>query len=93
LFIWAAGIAVGLYLLHRIALWAESRGYIYYVNTEPSRNSIGNAFLEAQSLVEPDKRALIQVIREERSEQAEAGAPPDPEEIVDPEKRTPRRKF
>ena len=75
---WLAIIAVGLYILHRLALWAESRGYIYYVNTEPSRSSLGNAFLEAQSLIEPDKRALVQVIREERSEQAESGAPPEP---------------
>lgn len=76
--VWLVILSVGLYLLHRLALWAEARGYIYYVNKEPSRSSLGNAFLEAQALIEPDKRALVQVSCEERSEQAESGAPPDP---------------
>ena len=48
----------GIYLLHRLALWAESRGFIYYLHSRPSRSALGNAFLEAQSLVEPGKRLL-----------------------------------
>lgn len=76
--VWMAVIAVGLYLLHRVALWAESRGYIFYVNTEPSRSSMGNAFLNAQSLIEPDKQSMVQVAHEEQSKEAESGAPPEP---------------
>lgn len=76
--VWMAIVAVGLYLLHRVALWAESRGYIFYVNTEPSRSTLGNAFLNAQSLIEPDKQTMAQVAREEQSEEAESGAPPEP---------------
>ncbi len=80
IFAWLAIVLVGLYLLHRLALWAESRGHIYYINKEPSRSALGNAFLEAQSLIEPNKRDLAQVIRGERSEQAESGEPPEPGE-------------
>ena len=73
-----AAAAAALYALHRFALWAESRGYIYYTKTSPSRSSVGNAFLEVHSLIEPDKKALVEVIREERTEQDESGEPPHP---------------
>lgn len=74
----AFAAAVALFALHRLALWAESRGYIYYTRTAPSRGSVGNAFLEVHSLIEPDKRALVEVLREERTEQGESGDPPEP---------------
>ena len=74
---WLAFIGIALYLLHRLALWAESRGYIYYVNREPSRATLGNAFLETQSLLEPGKRAMVEAVREEQTEQDESGAPPE----------------
>lgn len=75
--VWVAVVGLGLYILHRVALWAEAQGYIYYVNTEPSRNALGSAFLQAQSLIEPGKGELAEVIREERSEEVESGAPLD----------------
>jgi len=77
LLIWLASIGVALYLLHRLALWAESRGYIYYLNTEPSRGTLGNAFLQSQSLLEPGKRAMVEAMHEEQAEQDESGAPPE----------------
>lgn len=77
LLIWLASIAVGLYLLHRLALWAESRGYIYYIKTEPSRGTLGNAFVRSQSLLEPGKRAMVEAMSEEQREQDESGAPPE----------------
>jgi len=68
----------GIYLLHRLALWAESRGFIYYLHSRPSRSALGNAFLEAQSLVEPGKRLLLEARREEPRDDAESGEPPEP---------------
>lgn len=76
--LWMLALAVGLYLLHRLALWAEARGYIFYLRTRPSPGSIGNALLEAHSLLEPDRRALIEALREQPSEETDSGAPPDP---------------
>ena len=37
------------YVLHRVALWAEGRGWVYYLNSKPSNSALGNAFLEIQS--------------------------------------------
>jgi hypothetical protein len=50
-----------LYVLHRVALWAEGRGWVYYLNSKPSNSALGNAFLEIQSMIEPDKRQLVEL--------------------------------
>jgi hypothetical protein len=67
-----------LYLLHRAALWAEDRGWIYYSRRKPSSSALGNAFLEAQAIVEPGKRLLLEARQEEDSEEDESGDPPEP---------------
>ena len=56
-----AGIAVlTLYVLDRLALWAERRGWIYYRNKHSSGGAIGNAFLELQAFLEPSKRHVVE---------------------------------
>ena len=67
-----------LYALHRVALWAEARGWIYYLNSKPTGSTLGNAFLEVQSLIEPGKRDLVEILKEEAVEQNDQGEPPDP---------------
>ncbi len=75
--IWGVVIAIALYGLHRLALWAEERGYIYYLKDQPSPGTLSNAFLETQSILEPDRKAMIEVIRDEHEEQADSGDPPE----------------
>jgi hypothetical protein len=65
-----------LYLLHRLARWAEDRGLIYYRRYRPSRSAIGNAFLEVQTIVDPGKRLVLEARRQEPSEEDESGEPP-----------------
>jgi hypothetical protein len=67
-----------LYCLHRLARWAEDRGRIYYQRHKPSRSALGNAFLEAQSLLEPGKRLLLEARQEDGREEDESGEPPEP---------------
>jgi hypothetical protein len=55
-----AAIAGGL-LLHRLFLWMERRDWIYYRHNKPSRTALGNAFLGIQSILEPDKKHVIEV--------------------------------
>jgi hypothetical protein len=66
-------IIIGSVLLHLLALWMERKGWIYYKHTKPSRSSLGNAFLEVQSLFEPDKKHIIQVKKDEKRDDAETG--------------------
>lgn len=71
-----AGILV-LYGLHRLALEAEDRGWIYYLRRKPSSSALGNAFLEVQSLVEPEKRQLAEIRKAEEVEEDDQGDPPE----------------
>ncbi len=67
-----------LYAIHRLALWAEARGWIYYLHRKADSSTLGNAFLEVQSLIEPEKRHLVEIRQEEAVEEDDQGEPPDP---------------
>jgi hypothetical protein len=70
--------AIGLlYALHRMALSAEDRGWVYYLNRKPNSSTLGNAFLEIQSMIEPEKRSLVEARKEETVEEDEQGDPPE----------------
>lgn len=62
----------GLYGLHRLLLWAERRGWIYYRRQSSSRASVGSAMLEVHALMEPSKKHVLEV-REEDERRDEAG--------------------
>jgi hypothetical protein len=64
--------------LHRLALWMEARGWIYYRRRRPSSSAVGNAFLEVQSLLEPGQRLVLEARRDDHAEQEDSGDPPDP---------------
>jgi hypothetical protein len=68
----------GLYSLHRLALWAERRGWIYYRNKRGNSGAIGNAFLEVQAMIEPSKRHVLEERLKDESESPEPGDPPEP---------------
>jgi hypothetical protein len=65
------------YGLHRFALWAEDRGWIYYVRRKPTSSTLGNAFLEVQALIEPEKRKLAEVRKAADVEEDDQGDPPE----------------
>jgi hypothetical protein len=73
---WIVGIAATLYGLHRLALWMERRGWLYYKHTRGSSSSLGNAFLHVQSIIEPGKRHVLEQRLDEEREENEPGEPP-----------------
>jgi len=75
--IWILGVVVAVYLLHRLALWMEGRGWMYYKHKQAARSTLGNAFLEVQSLVDPGKRPVLEAKRVEQGEEDESGDPPE----------------
>lgn len=77
IFLWIAAITVALFLLDRLALWAERRGWIYYRHHHASPGTLGNAFLELQSMIEPGKVHVIEAQREGDPEEGESGDPPE----------------
>lgn len=68
-----------LYALHRLALWMERKGWIYY-RKQGDGSAAGNALMEIQSIFEPASRHGVEVRKrqEQREEEEGSGAPPDP---------------
>ena len=73
---WIAGIVVGLYLLDRAGLWMERRGWIYYRKSRGMTTRAGNAFLELHSMLEPEKKHVVEMKKEEKKTQIPSGDPP-----------------
>jgi hypothetical protein len=73
----AAGVGLALFVLDRLALAMERRGWIYYRKKKPSSTSLGNAFLNLQSLIEPGTRQVVEV-RREKKDQHDSGDEPEP---------------
>jgi hypothetical protein len=78
----AAGVVAlaGLCGLHRLGLWAEERGYIYYLRKKP-RGSAAGSLVALQRAIEPQARHVL-VVREQADREAgDPGAsdlPPGP---------------
>ena len=74
------GLAVlaALYCLHRIAVWAERRGWIYYRTKQGSSGALGNAFLEVQAIFDPAAKHVLEERLKDDVDAEEAGDPPDP---------------
>ncbi len=73
-----AAAAGALYGAHRLALWAEGRGWVFYRRRRPTRSALGNAFLEVQSLLEPGQRRVVEERTRVEEEADAAGDPPEP---------------
>ncbi len=74
--LWLTAAAIAVWSLHRLALWLESRGWLYY-RRRPSSSALGNAFLEVRSLVEPATRAVVEERTRVHDEEDAEGDPPD----------------
>ena len=73
------GLAVlaALYCLHRIAVWAERHGWIYYRTKHGSSGAVGNAFLEVQGIFDPAAKHVLEERLRDDVDAEEAGDPPD----------------
>jgi len=73
--LWVGFALAGIYGLHHLALWAESRGWIYYRTKHMPPGAAGMAFLEATSILDPQVTHVIEAVRsrQARAEQDESG--------------------
>ncbi len=79
IFLWVLAVAAGglsLFLLDRFLLWAERRGWIYYRKKKASPGTLGSAFLQVQSILQPDAQQAAVELRAEAIEEDEEGEPP-----------------
>jgi hypothetical protein len=74
---WAvAGIVVpfALYGLHRLCLWLEARGHLYYLTRQPEGGSPLGSLAELQKALHPTTKHVMHV-REEKRRRSEDEAP------------------
>ncbi len=76
--IWGVVAVASLYVIHRLSLWAEARGWIFYRNKHASSGTAGNAFLELQAMFEPPKRHVLEQRQEKAAATQESGDKPVP---------------
>jgi hypothetical protein len=75
------GLGVGaLYGLHRLALWMEDRGHIYYLNKRPKSSALGS-LIAFQRAIEPRAHYVVQAeqVNQEVGEEGASGQG-DPEQ-------------
>jgi hypothetical protein len=70
--------ALSLWALHRLGLWLERRGWLFYRDRKPSSSAVGSAFLNIESFVRPTARHEIEAHQEQVVRDDESGDPPDP---------------
>ena len=75
IWVWLVVAVVALYGLHRLALWAEARGWIYYRTKRMPAGAAGRALMELSAIVEPEIEHVIEAIDEDkvRGDQDESG--------------------
>ncbi len=73
--VWLGVVAV-LYSLHRAALWAEDRGWIYYRTKRMPPGAGALAMMEVSSMLQPSVEHVIEETRTQLvlGEQAPSGA-------------------
>jgi hypothetical protein len=73
--LWVGLAVVCLFGLHRLARWAEARGWIYYRTKHMPPGVAGMAFLEATSILNPQVTHVVEEVRgrQARAEQDESG--------------------
>jgi hypothetical protein len=80
---WIAGGLAALYALHRVALWLERRGWLYYVNSREHLGGRGSLLVGVAAAVDPTVRHLIEAQRAYEVVEEEGigdGMPPGGEE-------------
>ncbi len=78
---WVSAALLGLFLLDRVLLLAEARGWIYYRKNKPGRGAATYHLLEMSTIFDPSMRPVQEIRIQEEESENEAGDPP----VVNPE--------
>ena len=67
------GILACIYGLHHLALWMESRGWIYYIRRKPSSSALAGAVLQVQQIVQPASVRVLEARQDQKKKSANSG--------------------
>ena len=52
---------VSLFIIDRICLWLENRGWLFYRKNKPQSGALGGALMDLQNVVNPSTRHIIEI--------------------------------
>ncbi len=76
LVLWGVAVAAALFLLDRLFLWMESRGWLYYRRTKSRGGASLYHFLQIHKIYNPEIQEVIEVKYGEEQQEDESGEPP-----------------
>jgi hypothetical protein len=74
--LWIVGLGVGVFLLDRLLLFFEARGWIYYRRTKGGRGASTYHLLQWTSVLDPTQQQVLELKVQEEKNEDEAGDPP-----------------
>lgn len=74
--LWIGGVVVALFLIDRLALWAEERGWIYWRLKRAQTGALGSALMEMDTFANPAAQHVIEAKDAKKFEERENDDPP-----------------
>ena len=68
---------LAIYSGHRLLVWMEGRGWIYYRRRRGTSAALGNALLSVQTFYQPSVKQVLEARLEEPTDAAESGDEPE----------------
>lgn len=74
--LWIGAAAFGLFLIDRLALWAEDRGWIYWRRKKAQTGALGSALMEMNNFTNPSAQHVVAAKDAKKLEERENDDPP-----------------
>lgn len=74
--LWLGGVIVTLFMIDRLALWAEARGWIYWRRKKAQTGALGSALMEMNVITNPSAQHVIDAKDAKKLEERENDDPP-----------------
>lgn len=74
--LWIGGVALGLFLIDRLALWAEEQGWIYWRRKKAQTGAFGSALMELNIFTNPSAQYVVEAKDAKKLEERENDDPP-----------------
>ena len=74
--LWIGGVVVTLFMIDRLALWAEECGWIYWRRKKAQTGALGSALMEMNVITNPSAQHVIDAKDAKKLEERENDDPP-----------------
>ena len=74
--LWIGGVVVTLFMIDRLALWAEERGWIYWRRKKAQTGAMSSMLMEINVITNPSAQHVIEAKDAKKLEERENDDPP-----------------